>query len=76
MESSGMQVSSAGEVWINVRQMCITDSLRLLFILPQNIKSPKLQSPRDDKVGLVYITLSQQYFVQISRESETDTEIG
>lgn len=33
-------------------------------------------SPRDDKVGLVYITPSQQYLVQISSESRVNTAIG
>lgn len=37
-----------------------------------NIRSPKLQSPWDDKVELVYITLSQQYLEQISTQSETN----
>lgn len=68
-ERWGMQVSLAGEVRINLRQMCITGSYSYYSCSP-NISSPKLRSPWDDKVELVYITLSQQYLEQISTESE------
>lgn len=70
-ERWGMQVSLAGEVRINLRQMCITGSYSYYSCSP-NISSPKLRSPWDDKVELVYITLSQQYLEQISTESETN----
>lgn len=71
-ERWGMQVSLAGEVHINLKQMCITGSYSYYSCSP-NISSPKLRSPWDDKVELVYITLSQQYLEQISSESETNT---
>lgn len=70
-----MQVSAAGEGRINARQMCITGSYSYYSYSKHQI-SEATESPQDDKVGLVYITLSQQYLVQISKESETDMEIG
>lgn len=41
-ECKGMQVSTAGEVHINLRQMCITGSYSYYSCSP-NIRSPKLQ---------------------------------
>lgn len=49
--AEGMQVSAAGEVGINPRQMCITGSYSYYSCSP-DVGSLKLQaSPRDDKSG-------------------------
>lgn len=76
MESRGMQVSAAGEVGINLRQMCITGSYSYYSYSPNITTLKAAESPWDDRVGLVYITPSLQYLVQISSESEMDIQIG
>lgn len=61
---------------INLTQMCITTPIVIIHTPLKHPMSTATHSPRDDKVGLVYITLVLRYLVQISNTSQMDMEIG